>query len=242
MENQPIRRRKIKTKDRPYRTPYYIKLKDTCDKVALFKNVIHDGSVSYKTFDTPPKRRPESPAFFAQEKQKLAPLVKGKNAKSAVKKAVIENKSTANDPKFKDYAAIVSPEQLKNLPTLLPRDVVFEKLFYGDKIQGEQLFRTVRFHSPTGKPKHYPLNEFTKELLHRRTKPQEKLSIAEPSILDVQQSSVDTAQFSETFPIPQQTVTPTSQFVNVRDDQPKLEQFRRRDSSTQPKVAALDPV
>ena len=64
----------------------------------------------------------------------MAPLVKGKNAKSAVKKAVIENKSTANDPKFKDYAAIVSPEQLKDLPTLLPRDVVFEKLFYGDKI------------------------------------------------------------------------------------------------------------
>lgn len=42
MEPQQITRRKIKTKDRPYRTPYYVKLKETCDKVALYKGVIHD--------------------------------------------------------------------------------------------------------------------------------------------------------------------------------------------------------
>ena len=54
MDNHPqVRRPKTKIKDRPYRTPYYVKLKDACEKLALFKGVIHDGT-DYRSIATPP--------------------------------------------------------------------------------------------------------------------------------------------------------------------------------------------
>jgi hypothetical protein len=67
-EEKSIRKRKTKTKDRPYRTPYYVKLKDTCEKLALFKGVIHDsGPDGYRPIGTPPKRRAESPTLKAPD-------------------------------------------------------------------------------------------------------------------------------------------------------------------------------